>query len=238
MKRTFFNRGFTDDPMNPTDLEHLYQSLDERIHVEFYPYSSIKHTVRKREGIIFMRISDLFVDAPSRVLVAIGKILLAKIDNKEIPRGDKKIYDHYINSDTLQKKASDMMKKRKRSLRILSGTHYNLHHSFQRVNATYFHNEMEKPILTWSTRKAKRTLGKYDPQRDAVIISRALDSPVIPEEFLDFIMYHELLHKKHGILNTGSQRRVHTPAFKKDEQKFENYEKMRAFLQTVSDMKI
>jgi hypothetical protein len=221
-----------------SDLKHLYESLDEQVQAEFYPYSSIKHTIRKRDGQIFIRISDLFVDAPVEVLLAIGKILLAKINNKNISKKDKKIYDRYINSDALQKKASTMMEKRKRSLPIITGTHYNLHDSFHRVNVTYFHNGMEKPVLTWSTRKAKRTLGKYDPQRDAVIISRTLDSPAIPEEFLDFIMYHELLHKKHGILNTGSRRRVHTRAFKKDERKFENYEKMKAFLRTVSDMKI
>jgi hypothetical protein len=35
---------------------------------------------------------------------------------------------------------------------------------------------------------------------------------------LDFVMYHELLHKKHGLTPTG---RAHTKAFRADEAKYE-----------------
>jgi predicted metal-dependent hydrolase len=218
------------------DLFHLYQSLGENIRAEFYPYSSIKHTIRKRNGHISMRISDLFIDAPPAVLLAIGRILLAKLNKKRVPKKDKKIYDEYLGSRTLQQGVSRVLPGRKRSLAIIYGRHHNLHDSFGRVNKTYFQDTMEKPLLTWSPRKAKRTLGKYDPDRDAVIVSRMLDSPVIPEEFIDFIMYHELLHKKHGILVRGARRQVHTRAFKKDEQKFSTYEKMKAFMENLQHM--
>ncbi|MBU7042490.1 MAG: M48 family peptidase [Theionarchaea archaeon] len=219
-------------------LQTLYASLGEDIDAEFYPYTSLKHTIRKRHGKIFVRISDLLVDAPPDVLLAIGRILLAKLNKKRVSKKDRQVYEKYCNSDELQHKVSQILPRRRRPVPIISGKHHNLHDSFRRVNTTYFNSIMEKPLLTWSSRKAKRTLGKYDPQRDAVIISRMLDSPVIPEAFLDFIMYHELLHKKHGIVCNGARHKIHTRAFKKDEQKFAEYEKMKAFLHTISDLKI
>ncbi|MBU7031740.1 MAG: hypothetical protein HXS53_04350, partial [Theionarchaea archaeon] len=80
------------------DLNHLYRSLGENIRAEFYPYSSIKHTIRKRDGNIFMRISDLFGEAPNEVLFAIGRILLAKLNKKRISKTDRKIYDEFLGS--------------------------------------------------------------------------------------------------------------------------------------------
>ena len=220
------------------NLNHLYRSLGENIRAEFYPYSSIKHTIRRRDGDIFMRISDLFREAPNEVLFAIGRILLAKLNKKRISKTDRKIYDEFLGSRVLQQEASRRLPGRKRSLTMVCGRTHNLHDSFRRVNKTYFGNAMGKPLLTWSSQKAKRTLGKYDPERDAVIISRVLDSPIIPEEFVDFIMYHELLHKKHGILVKGARRQVHTKAFKENEQKFSSYEKMKTFMENLQHMNV
>jgi hypothetical protein len=46
---------------------------------------------------------------------------------------------------------------------------------------------------------------------------------------LDYVMYHELLHKKHGLTKGG---RAHTKAFRADEAKFEeaSEQQLHAFL--------
>jgi hypothetical protein len=64
-----------------------------------------------------------------------------------------------------------------------------------------------------------------------------LDSPEIPEELLDFIMYHELLHKIHGIKTEKNRRRIHTREFKKDEKKFRNYEKMKDLMVNLAKLR-
>ncbi len=208
------------------DLDVLFRKLGKNIRAEFYPYADVKHSARKRNGLIFMRISDTFYDAPEEVLLSLGKILLAKLNRKPVDKKDRRLYGEYLTSERLQARASKILN-RKKAIRIVRGHHKDLDLSFERVNSQYFSSSMRKPLLTWSVRRARRTLGRYDPRRDCVFISRLLDSSKIPDEFLDFIMYHELLHKKHGVSLKKGRRKIHTFNFKNDERKFRNYEAMK-----------
>lgn len=220
----------------PKDLNPIFKKLQKNIEAEFYPYAGIKHSIRKRNNRIYIRVSDVFFDAPDEVLLSLGKILLAKLNKKRINQKDRLMYNQYISNKSLQEKASKIVSKRKRKVKIIKGFYRDLDKSFERVNKEYFKGCMEKPVLTWSSRRAKRTLGRYDPERDVVSITRMLDSPTVPEELLDFIMYHELLHKKHGVKVKGSRRRIHTPEFRKDEKRFRNYQKMKKLMENVARM--
>ena len=219
-----------------SDLNHLFKRLGRNIEAEFYPYADIKHSIRKRNGRIYMRISDVFSDAPQDVLLSVGRILLAKLNKNQVTRKDRIIYNQYVTNEKLQEKASKLILTRRKRVKIIKGRYRDLDKSFERVNREYFDSAMDKPVLTWSMKRAKRTLGRYDPERDIVFISRMLDSTKVPEELLDFIMYHELLHKKHGIKREGRRRRIHTPQFKDDEKKFRNYEKMKTLMKKLARM--
>ncbi len=85
--------------------------------------------------------------------------------------------------------------------------------SFDRVNEKYFAGTMELPNLTWG-QESFRKLGHYHYGSDTVLLSTIL---LEDRRMLDFVMYHELLHKKHGITPGG---RAHTKAFRLDEAKF------------------
>ena len=54
--------------------------------VEFYPFANVNNTIRLREAVIHVRISDLLEGAPESVLEAIAHILLAKLYRKPIER--------------------------------------------------------------------------------------------------------------------------------------------------------
>lgn len=93
--------------------------------------------------------------------------------------------------------------------------------SFNRVNHDYFNDIMNKPKLFWSS-KLKTTLGYYEYSTDTIKINSKLKGK---NELLDFIMYHELLHKKHKFKN-GLRKHAHTKMFKHDEKKFKNYKEI------------
>ncbi|MFW6025364.1 MAG: SprT-like domain-containing protein [Candidatus Woesearchaeota archaeon] len=93
--------------------------------------------------------------------------------------------------------------------------------SFQRVNHDYFNDLMDKPKLFWSSR-LKTTLGYYEYSTDSIKINTKLKSK---KDLLDFIMYHELLHKRHKFKN-ALRKHSHTKEFKKDERKFKNYKEI------------
>ena len=50
--------------------------------------------------------------------------------------------------------------------------------------------------------------------------SLSLDHHALPELVTDYVMYDELLHKKHGVKLTNWGRMAHTSAFRKGDQSY------------------
>lgn len=109
--------------------------------------------------------------------------------------------------------------------------------SFRRVNRKYFDGRLAQPILAWSQRRTRREFGRYIPETDQLIISRTLAAPQIPDWVLDFVMYHELLHKHLGIRRCNGRSYSHTPEFRRAEQRYARYEPANRFLQELSARK-
>jgi hypothetical protein len=97
-----------------------------------------------------------------------------------------------------------------------TASHPVLEESFSRVNRSQFNGLMEQPNLVIG--KGVSKLGHYDLGTDTVSISGILlEHP----HLLDYVMYHELLHKKHQFSGTGTQRHTyHGAQFRKDESAF------------------
>lgn len=93
--------------------------------------------------------------------------------------------------------------------------------SFNRVNEKYFNGLIEKPNLEWGS-ESFRKLGSYDLQGDLISISTVFKKAEI--KLLDYVMYHEMLHKKHKFVNRGGRTHFHTSVFRKDEKAFEGSE--------------
>ena len=108
---------------------------------------------------------------------------------------------------------------------ITRGRAHDLDESFTRVNRAYFKGQMARPALTWNQTLTASKFGHYKQAGDTIMISVSLDSPDVSTMLLDYVMYHELLHKKHGSTIINGRRLAHTPAFRDDERRFEGWEK-------------
>ena len=100
------------------------------------------------------------------------------------------------------------------------GMYRDLAASFERVNREYFGSALARPRLTWSRTFTGRKFGHYDPIRDTVMISATLDREDLPEYALDFVVYHELLHKQLGINWRQGRMNAHTREFRAAERRF------------------
>jgi hypothetical protein len=87
---------------------------------------------------------------------------------------------------------------------------------FNELNNEYFKGIMEQPNLVFGG-KSFSTLGHYNYSTDTVTISSILKDD---EHLLKFVLYHELLHKKHGFKTTNNRTHYHTKEFRLDEKKF------------------
>lgn len=93
-----------------------------------------------------------------------------------------------------------------------------LEESFKRVNEKYFNGFIDKPNLKWGSESFSK-LGSYEYGANTVTISKVL---VEDEELLDYVMYHELLHKKHKFYTKNGRSFHHTSKFRKKEKEFDN----------------
>ena len=114
------------------------------------------------------------------------------------------------------------------------GQAYDLRDSFRRVNEKYFGGTMTAARLTWSRTLTGRKFGHYDWIADMVMVSRTLDDKDVPPMVMDFIMFHELLHKFHGLHWVNGRGYAHTSEFQQDERKFQQWEEAERILQTLA----
>ena len=111
------------------------------------------------------------------------------------------------------------------------GEVYDLDRMFAKLNRRYFDGEIPKPTITWSRRRTKSILGHHDHVYDSITISKTLDSSDIPEWFVEYILYHEMLHIIHPARLINGRRYYHTSAFRQDERKFPYYEQSQKWLE-------
>ncbi|HTM38339.1 MAG TPA: SprT-like domain-containing protein [Terriglobales bacterium] len=222
-----------------TIFEDCFRELRPRtpvpdVRVDFFRFANVNNTIRLREGRLLVRISDLLEGAPEPVLRAIAHILLAKIYRKPIDREHASRYRRYVSTHHMSEKAHLVRQMRGRK-RITSaqGHAYHLEEIFEELNRKYFHGLLARPLMTWSTHRARNRLGHYDPAHNAIVVSSVFDHPQVPRYAIDYIMYHEMLHLKHPVKLRGTRRCVHSAEFQAEEQRFENVDAAKAFLKRL-----
>lgn len=204
------------------------------LRIDFFRFASVNNTIRLREGRLLVRISDLLEGAPEPVLRAIAHILLAKMYRKPIDREHATRYRRYVSTHHMSEKAHlvRQMRGRKR-ITTARGHVYHLEEIFEDLNLRYFHGLMARPLMTWSTERARNRLGHYDPAHNAIVVSSVFDHPRVPRYVVEYIVYHEMLHLKHPVKLRGSRRCVHSPEFQAEEKLFDRLESAREFLKRL-----
>jgi predicted metal-dependent hydrolase len=104
---------------------------------------------------------------------------------------------------------------------------------YHAINREYFGDRVSASI-TWGAKgprraAARRTLGSYCSDNNMIRINPMLDSKRIPRYFLEFIVYHEMLHADIGIKRVGKRRSVHSKEFKRLEKMFRHYDRAIAW---------
>ncbi len=202
------------------------------VEARFYPYTGLSSTVRLRQGRIYARVSDILRDSPADVLFALACILVAKLYRLRTPKEENQIYRQYILDQSVMD-ATDASR-RERGYKITTspqGKIYDLDKLFDEVNARYFRNQIQRPVLSWSPRNSRRVLGHHDSIHSAIIISRSLDSLKTPLHVVEFVLYHEMLHIKHPQRLVNGRKISHDRIFRDDERRFEKFDEATKWLE-------
>ncbi|GBE01855.1 sprT-like family protein [bacterium BMS3Bbin06] len=172
---------------------------------------------RESRGRIVLRIQRVFTEAPLDVILEIAD--LVRDPSRKTPLID----------DFFRRKKWKIKKRPHISDRIEPlGRVYNLEKIFDKLNREYFSDEVRANI-TWGRRSParsvrKRTLGSYNAETGTIRINPMLDSVRVPLFFIEYVVYHEMLHAKLGIRrNSNGRLRIHTREFKEMEGSFRYY---------------
>jgi hypothetical protein len=205
------------------------------IKIEFFPFAGLNHTARLHQNRLMIRVSDIFNDAPSEIYYSLALILLAKLYRKKIDPSYHLTYRSFILTETMQERARVIRNNRCRLTRTQGsqGRYVDLNEMFDRVNAQYFGNGLSKPRLSWSAKKTRYVLGRFDATHNTIFISRLFDSTQVPTMVTEFVMFHEMLHMKHQSRVKDSRLVVHTPEFRFEEKQFAFYEQAKAWLKGI-----
>ena len=170
-------------------------------------FSGYNANIRMQRDVIEVRLSKQWKEVSPEIQIGCIQSLLLKLFKKKKSTTEIDLYETFL------KKVHIAVPKTKDDP-ILS-------ESYHRVNEKYFFGLVDKPNLVWGSKNLS-TLGSYGYGTDTITISRVLE--FTDQYLLDFVMYHELLHKKHKFTSKNGRNYHHTSQFRKSEKQFENYE--------------
>lgn len=187
-------------------------------------------SVRRRGGVRHVRLHHMFTDAPTEVVSAVA-LYLADGD-----REASKLIDRYIAANQSKIRTHAFVQPAKL---IPRGAVYDLEEIQHGLSERYFAGRVRLNI-TWgrrgksrSKRNARRTIrmGTYFIDEQLIRIHPALDQAFVPRYFVEWVVYHEMLHHVIPMPVVNGRRIYHSAEFRESERRFADYERARAWEQ-------
>lgn len=204
------------------------------IRVRFRPYAGLNSSARMVNGQLELRFSDLLEGAPPSVLEALIYILLAKMFRRPVPRRYLNRYRLFLNRRDVQRALEVIHGQRGRKyLSGPQGAHYNLEELFDELNVRFFDGLLIRPLLGWSRRAARSSLGHWDPSHGAIVLSKLLDDGKVPRSVVEYVLFHEMLHLRFPTRTRGGRRHVHTAEFRQAEKSFPQLKEVQLALKRL-----
>lgn len=219
------------------EVELLRQRLERRIAAELpagrlaLAVTDNRYTmisVKREKGLYRLRLHHMFLDAEPDVIRALGRYvgLNDRIASTMLGRFIE-VNQHLIRRARRAKRPPITLESR--------GEIHDLQLLYEELNHRYFEKLIEARI-TWGQRTpsgAKRRrrnsikMGSYSVEDRLIRIHPSLDRPFVPRYFVEWIVYHEMLHQKHAIPVVRGRRQFHTQSFLDEEATFEHYDRAR-----------
>lgn len=113
------------------------------------------------------------------------------------------------------------------------GKHFDLRAIFDRLNERHFRGRLRGYNVMWGRRRKRRPkeyfiFGTIQEEDRVIRINPLLDQPFVPLWFLQYVLYHEMLHSVvPDEVGADGRRRVHTEQFYRREREFPSYRRAR-----------
>ncbi len=191
--------------------------LGARVRLVVNDNRSTMVSYQREAGELTLRLHHMFLDAPDEVVAA-----LADYAGRGRRRAGELI-DAYVHHSEEKIRA---VSRRPEALKS-AGKCFDLQDVFFRLNAAHFADGIAATI-GWGRgvhrrRRKSIRLGVYDHQAREIRIHPALDKPDVPLFFVEYIVFHEMLHQLFPSARHDGRHVHHPRAFKDREKEFPLY---------------
>lgn len=175
-------------------------------------------SVRKKAESITVRLHKMFLHAGTEVCLEVADFI-------KKGRSDRQTIRSFISQNRHLLKQKSPVKPTPR----VAGQYFCLQTIYDSLNSEYFDGAVSAAI-TWGKSISKkwvrmRTMGSYNAGTGTIRINPLLDKKRVPAYFLEFVVYHEMLHAYLGIKTRNGRRSIHSREFRLQEKKFRHYAK-------------
>lgn len=204
-----------------TIVERISALCSMPLQVRFHENKTTYLRVEKSRGMLRLHLHRLFLEAPTPVLEAIVRFA-TKRDPYAL-RTIRQMANLYFSEHRIEPVQLTEQ-----------GINYDLRAIYETLKAKYF-DPSYNAAIGWSNRKPRGkcrflTFGSYDRQSHQIRINRLLDDPQVPFYFVEFIVYHEMLHAVClPIIDERGRTWVHTREFREKERLFPDFAAVKAW---------
>ena len=208
--------------------EGARQSLERRLRAAFPGpvvlavtdncHCMVSHS--RRGGVLRARVHMMFLDADPCVQEALVRYIVRS------DREASQLVGRYIDANGHRIRAVRPVS----SPLATKGQHHDLLSLFHDLNAKYFGGTVDA-LVTWGRARSMRhpratiKLGSYSAVERLIRVHPNLDRAWVPRYFVQFIVYHEMLHHVNPTSRGPGRRLVHPPGFRERERQFRHYER-------------
>lgn len=195
----------------------LSNSLGVDVRLAVTDNRSTMVSFQERDAALAVRVHHMFLDAPEPVVLAIADYAGRR------KREAAPVLDEYIRvqGERIRKERAPGQ-----TAPCPVGRYFHLGEVFDRLNGAYFQGAVRARI-GWGRRLRRRRrrtirLGVYDHGLGEIRIHPSLDNPLVPLFFLEYIVFHEMLHELFPTASSGRHQH-HPRAFRERERTFPRY---------------
>lgn len=183
---------------------------------------------RHQGGVLYVRAHSIFRFAPPEILATAARVLRGSAD-----RDDRRTLQAFCRRRGERPTEPCPSPVVRPEPLTPHGEIHDLLRIWNALNDQWFQSA-SRATITWgrnATRRRKHSiqLGSYDLNERLIRVHPVLDQTWVPQYVVTSVVFHEMLHEKHGALWSPTGWRTHTPAFRAEERSHPDFERARAW---------
>ena len=216
-------------PKAEDTARRLSQLLGMDVRLSITDNRSTVISFKRRPQTLVLRLHHMFLDAPEPIVRAIAAY--AGLGKREAGP----VLDEYIRTNRVRLRPSrgpTALKQR--------GLFHDLQAMFDQLNQRYFESAIEARIgwgrLPGTRGRRSIRMGVYLHEERVIRIHPALDRPEVPSYFVEFVVFHEMLHQAVPAERCGGRRQHHGREFRKREKTHPDFARALAWEKANLDL--